>query len=122
MVAEQGPYVRLTTPKYGRKRAGRRRWRVRPEQLEEVARDSVGCEVHHPNGAARTTHSHELARGRMVVRREHRAKARRHDVEFAVVKGKRLRVGLAPFEPDPLRGAGAAAGFDVCRRDVRGND
>ena len=64
----------------------------------------------------------KLARGRLVVRCEHRAEARRDHVELRVAEGKRLRVAFDPLEIDARLASRAAAGVEVFRRHVGCDD
>ena len=92
------------------------------EDVEELKRGTARSEIDHPDSAARSTHTQELVSDAAVVRSEHRATARRDDVEFSVLEWQRFCVRLAPLELDAIRRGRAAAGFEIRRREVRCHD
>ena len=91
----------LAAPERGRERVRRGGWGEAPEHLEELPRETLGCEVGHTDRAARAAHAKHLVRDRLVVGGEHGAERRRDDVERVLVERQRLGVGLDPLERDP---------------------
>jgi hypothetical protein len=104
--------VLLAAP--GNRRQGTR-WRRRnvgaeePEEPEELAAESVGSEIEHPDPAARAADTHELVRDRLVVGREDRPERRGDDVELTVAEWERLGIRFDPVEVDSLRAGLAPA-------------
>ncbi len=87
----------------GELHAGCRR-NVFADGLEQIADEAVRRPVGHADLAAWTADADELARGLHLVRREHDAEGRKHDIEAVVREGKRFRIGF-------LEGDRQAVGF-----------
>ena len=109
-------------PRGGATARARRRGQVGGERAEEVGGKALGCEVEHPDRAARAADAEELAGHLPMVRSEDRTERRRHDVEPGVIEGQGLGVGLDPLELHPARPGLAPARLEVLRREVRCDD
>ena len=81
----------------GEREPGRRRHEP-PDQLEELADEALGRPVGEPDPAARAHDAQQLGRGALLVRREHHAEGREHDVERRV--GERELLGVGDLEGD----------------------
>jgi hypothetical protein len=91
----------------GRGHAARCPFHRRPDSLrrrhpladdaEHVTEHAVRCPVRHADATARAAHLQHLAADRLLVRREHGADRRHHDVEGGIGERQRLSVlGLRP--------------------------
>ncbi len=69
-----------------------------------AADEPLRCPVGHPDPPARPADSQQLCRCLLLVRREHGAEGRKHDVERGVVERERLRVALDELDLEPLGG------------------
>lgn len=103
-IAEELVDVLLVPPQRWRLRPGRRRGRVGLHRGEHPAHESLRSPVDQPDRAAGAADAQHFVRGRLVVRGEHDADARHHDVELAVREGQRLRVRLPPLQPGAPHG------------------
>ena len=110
------------------------------DDLEHLADEAVRCPVRQADASAGPAHPQELGGGTILVRREHHAERRQHDVERGAGERQRLGVGLAHVERKPSaaartrarssspahvvgRGDGcAAAGRGQCGVAVAGGD
>jgi hypothetical protein len=113
----------LAAPERGRLGAGRGRGHVRLHRREQPTEHALGRPVEQRDLAAWTADAHELVGCLLVVRSEHHADRRHHDVERCVGERQMLGVGLRPVERESgLVGAGAPGleqlGGQVARDDA----
>ena len=94
---------------------------VLADGLEQLADEALRRPVGEADLAAALADASQLGRGAVLVGREHHAEGRDDDVEAAVGKRQRLRVGLAELDVEPL-GLGALAGALEQRGHVVGGD
>jgi hypothetical protein len=90
--------------------------------LEQPADEALRRPVGHADLAAGPAHAHELARGLLLVGREHDAEGRQHDVEAAVRERKALRVGLPEGDRQAVGLRTLAAALEQRADVVRGHD
>ena len=114
-LAEQLPDVLLIAPHERRKGTGRGWRRVGRQQAEKFASPALRSEIDHADRAAGPADSEELVGHLLLIGCEHRAKARRHDIELFVFEGKRLGVALDPFDVDSGGAGCVAACIEVLR-------
>ena len=101
------PYPRA--PHRRRPYAGRRR-QIFTERLEHLADETVGRPVGETYFALRLADAQQFGGGLVLVRGEHHAEGREHDVELVGLEREFLGVGLHEFDvPAVGRGAGLAA-------------
>ena len=89
--AEEVGQADFRPPADGRLEASRRR-DVAAHDLEELAAEALGNPAAQPDPPAGTTHPQQLARGALLIGREHDAEDRQHDIEVRVGELQRLRV------------------------------
>src|SRR6185369_4271170 len=75
--------------------------------LEELADEALRRPRGETDPAAWASHPDQLARGLLLVRREHRPEDRAHDVELAVRERQRLGIALDELGIEALRVAPA---------------
>ena len=122
-VAEQPGEVGLGAPARRGLRAGRRRRGERRERTEQRADHALGGPAQQPDGAAAPGRALQLAGGRGVVGREHRADRRDHDVEGLVGEREVLGVALDPVELEAGSPRAAPSRLEQLGRQVeRGHD
>ena len=109
--------VRLGAPK--RRRLQSRRWRnVRTDHLEQLADETFGRPIRHPDPAAAAQNAQHFLRSAFVVRREHRTERRQHDVEAIVAERQIFGIGLTKLHGQTLRRGRAR---DLCREESARN-
>jgi hypothetical protein len=121
-VAEEVAHVLLVAPQWcGLCTLGKGR-RERLHGLEHLADEALGRPADEGDASTRLRDPHELVGCRMVVRREHHADRREHDVERAVGERQRLGVGLAPLELGAGLGRDAPPDVEQLGREVARDD
>ena len=122
IVSPNSSRSRSSVPQRMRRLHARRRRDVLGDRLEQLADEAVGRVGHEADPAAGTGDARQLGRGPLLVRREHRAEHRAHDIERGVLERESLGVALdgsRPRAPRPRRadapGRGAR-GRSRCRR------
>ena len=110
--------MRLGAPQRRRLHAGRRR-NVFADGLEQLADEALRRPVGQADLAARAADAHQFVRGLLLIRREHDAEGRKHDVEAGIGEGKRFRIGLLERDRQAV-GLGALAPALEKRADIVG--
>ena len=115
-------HVVAHAPERRRLEALRRRRRVLGDRQEEAADVALGLPGDDAEAPAGRQHARDLARGALVVRREHAAEGRDDDVERSVLEREVLGVPLDPLGLDPGGGGVAPRVLEQLRRDVEPGD